>query len=71
MIPLLPTTTTLITAAMAAREAGVTPEAVRKWVQLCHLPPAARQGRANLFRSEDVSAAERATRRPLELRPRA
>ncbi|WP_171167486.1 hypothetical protein [Streptomyces sp. I05A-00742] len=68
MTPLLPASDTLVTTAMAAREAAVTPDAVRKWVQLGRLAPAGRRGRANLFRLEDVFAAERATRRPRELR---
>ncbi|MER5782446.1 hypothetical protein ABT104_12080 [Streptomyces mobaraensis] len=68
-LPTVPAGTALITTAMAAREAGVSQEAVRKWVQLGHLRPAARQGRANLFRLEDVFAAERATRRAPTLRP--
>ncbi|QDY78509.1 hypothetical protein [Streptomyces qinzhouensis] len=53
----------LITGALAAAEAGVVPATIRKWVQLGHLMPAARQGRAGLYRLEDVFAAERATRR--------
>lgn len=53
----------LLTAALAAAEVGVTPATIRKWVQLEHLRPAGRQGRALLYRIEDVFAAERATRR--------
>ncbi|MBZ4320603.1 hypothetical protein [Streptomyces huiliensis] len=68
-MPAVPAATTLITTAMAAREAGVSQDAVRKWVQLGHLTPTARQGRANLFRLEDVFAAERATRRVRALHP--
>ncbi|WP_268267474.1 hypothetical protein OHU34_17315 [Streptomyces sp. NBC_00080] len=39
------------------------PATIRKWVQLGHLEPAGKAGRAQLFRLEDVFAAERATRR--------
>ncbi|MGX1883535.1 hypothetical protein [Streptomyces sp. NPDC055287] len=53
----------LITGALAAREVAVAPATIRKWVQLGHLAPAGRQGRAQLFRLEDVFAAERAARR--------
>ncbi|MEO3974252.1 hypothetical protein [Streptomyces sp. CAU 1734] len=53
----------LITGVLAAAEAGVVPATIRKWVQLGHLAPAGRQGRAQLYRLEDVFAAERATRR--------
>ncbi|MEV5239984.1 hypothetical protein AB0K89_12860 [Streptomyces cinnamoneus] len=59
---------TLVTAALAAQETAVVPDTIRKWVQLGHLTPAGRRGRANLFRLEDVFAAERATRRTHELR---
>ncbi|MEU1309960.1 hypothetical protein ABZ419_13850 [Streptomyces cinnamoneus] len=59
---------TLVTAAMAAQETAVVPGTIRKWVQLGHLAPAGRRGRANLFRLEDVFAAERATRRTHEMR---
>ncbi|MER5768018.1 MULTISPECIES: hypothetical protein [unclassified Streptomyces] len=55
--------TPLITGALAATEAGVVPATIRKWVQLGHLTPAGRRGRAQLFRLEEVFAAERATRR--------
>ncbi|MFF4409092.1 hypothetical protein ACFY2W_32190 [Streptomyces sp. NPDC001262] len=61
--------TTLVTAAIAAQEVAVSPDAVRKWVQLKHLAPAGRRGRAHLFRLEDVFAAERATRRGHERGP--
>ncbi|MGI5481257.1 hypothetical protein [Streptomyces lavendofoliae] len=54
---------TLVTGPMAAREAGVLPATIRKWVQLGRLAPAGRQGRARLFRLEDVFAAERSARR--------
>ncbi|MGW0560440.1 hypothetical protein ACWDZ4_07345 [Streptomyces sp. NPDC003016] len=54
---------TLINGALAATEAGVVPATIRKWVQLGHLVPAGRQGRAQLYRLEDVFAAERAARR--------
>ncbi|MFH9265756.1 MULTISPECIES: helix-turn-helix domain-containing protein [unclassified Streptomyces] len=54
---------TLLTAELAAHEAGVKPATIRKWVQLGHLGPAGRQGRAHVFRLEDVFAAERAARR--------
>nr|WP_203600283.1 hypothetical protein [Streptomyces sp. SID9727] len=53
----------MLTGALAAQEAGVVPATIRKWVQLGHLRPAGRQGRSNLYRLEDVFAAERATRR--------
>ncbi|GAA2913794.1 hypothetical protein GCM10020221_06860 [Streptomyces thioluteus] len=59
-------TTTLVTAAIAAQEVAVVPDTIRKWVQLKHLAPAGRRGRAHLFRLEDVFAAERATRRTHE-----
>ena len=51
---------TLIPGPLAAQEAGVAPATIRKWVQLGHLTPAAKAGRAQLFRLEDVFAAERA-----------
>ncbi|MFJ9685703.1 hypothetical protein ACIRRX_08455 [Streptomyces bacillaris] len=54
---------TLVTGALAAHEAGVTPATIRKWVQLGHLSPAGRRGRAHTFRLADVFAAERAARR--------
>ncbi|MFE9258967.1 hypothetical protein [Streptomyces sp. NPDC006879] len=54
--------TALINAALAATEAGVVPATIRKWVQHGHLTPAGRQGRALLYRLEDVFAAERAVR---------
>lgn len=41
----------------------MTPATIRKWVQLGHLSPAGRRGRAHTFRLEDVFAAERAARR--------
>ncbi|MEV7089052.1 hypothetical protein AB0O07_24715 [Streptomyces sp. NPDC093085] len=53
-------TAPLITGALAAGEVGVAPATIRKWVQLGHLAPAGRQGRALLYRLEDVFAAERA-----------
>ncbi|MFC8518303.1 hypothetical protein [Streptomyces sp. NPDC057257] len=53
---------TLVTGATAAKEAGVAPATVRKWVQLGRLTAAGRQGRTHLFRLEDVFAAERAAR---------
>ncbi|MFI5808109.1 hypothetical protein [Streptomyces sp. NPDC051561] len=53
----------LITGALAAQEVAVAPATIRKWVQLGHLSPAGRQGRAQLFRLEDVFAAERAAHR--------
>ncbi|MEU8561515.1 hypothetical protein AB0C45_08485 [Streptomyces cyaneofuscatus] len=52
----------LITGALAAQEAAVAPATIRKWVQLGRLTPAGRQGRAQLFRLEDVFAAERGAR---------
>ncbi|MCM1937804.1 hypothetical protein NC239_06210 [Streptomyces sp. G3] len=57
------TTPTLLTGALAATEAGVSPATIRKWVQLGRLSPAGKQGRAQLFRLEDVFAAERDARR--------
>jgi excisionase family DNA binding protein len=51
----------LITADLAADEAGVTTATIRKWVQRGHLRPAGTQGRRRLFRLEDVFAAERTT----------
>ncbi|MEW2621225.1 helix-turn-helix domain-containing protein [Streptomyces sp. NPDC048106] len=54
---------TLIPAPLAAQEAGVAPATIRKWVQLGHLRPAGKSGRAHLFRLEDVFQAERTTRR--------
>ncbi|MYT80647.1 hypothetical protein YW3DRAFT_01550 [Streptomyces sp. MnatMP-M77] len=57
------TAAALVTGALAAHEAGVTPATIRKWVQLGHLSPAGRQGRAHVFRLEDVFTAERAARR--------
>ncbi|MEU6389786.1 hypothetical protein [Streptomyces sp. NPDC046939] len=54
--------TPLITADLAALEAGVVPATIRKWVQLGHLRAAGRQGRRSLFRLEDVFAAERIAR---------
>ncbi len=55
------TNTPLITAELAADEAGVTTATIRKWVQRGHLRPAGTQGRRRLFRLEDVFAAERTT----------
>ncbi|MDT0489290.1 hypothetical protein ACIOD0_16775 [Kitasatospora albolonga] len=52
----------LITGVLAAQEVAVAPATIRKWVQLGRLTPAGRQGRAQLFRLEDVFAAERAAR---------
>ena len=51
---------TLIPGPLAAQEAGVAPATIRKWVQLGHLTPVGKAGRAQLFRLEDVFAAERA-----------
>lgn len=51
---------TLIPGPLAAQEAGVAPATIRKWVQLGHLAPVGKAGRAQLFRLEDVFAAERA-----------
>ncbi|MGW3289285.1 hypothetical protein ACWDR3_32065 [Streptomyces sp. NPDC001002] len=48
--------------ALAAREVGVAPATIRKWVQLGRLQVAGRAGRARLFRLADVFAAERAAR---------
>ncbi|MFI8961429.1 hypothetical protein ACIGO8_04865 [Streptomyces sp. NPDC053493] len=53
----------LIPGPLAAEEAGVAPATIRKWVQLGHLRAAGKAGRAQLFRLEDVFAAERAARR--------
>ncbi|WP_457032612.1 hypothetical protein [Kitasatospora sp. P5_F3] len=59
----LPGVATLVTAPIAAVEVAVAPATIRKWVQLGHLAAAGRQGRALLYRLEDVFAAERRTRR--------
>ncbi|MFG2138026.1 helix-turn-helix domain-containing protein [Streptomyces sp. NPDC048650] len=59
----------LLTGALAALEAGVSAATVRKWVQQGHLHPADKRGRAQLFRLEDVFAAERNTRRRHETTP--
>lgn len=53
----------LIPGPLAAEEAGVAPATIRKWVQLGHLRAAGKAGRAQLFRLEDVFAAERTARR--------
>ncbi|MEU2504275.1 MULTISPECIES: MerR family transcriptional regulator [Streptomyces] len=53
----------LIPGPLAAEEAGVAPATIRKWVQLGHLRAVGKAGRAQLFRLEDVFAAERAARR--------
>ncbi|MCK8680325.1 hypothetical protein [Streptomyces lichenis] len=53
----------LVTGDLAAQEAGVLPATIRKWVQLGRLSPAGRRGRAQLYRLEDVFAAERSARR--------
>ncbi|MCX3061886.1 hypothetical protein [Streptomyces beihaiensis] len=53
---------TLIPGPLAAAEAGVAPATIRKWVQLGRLAPAGKAGRAQLFRLEDVFAAERSAR---------
>ncbi|KUN85355.1 hypothetical protein AQJ66_14145 [Streptomyces bungoensis] len=53
---------TLVPGPLAAQEAGVAPATIRKWVQLGHLKAAGKAGRAQLFRLEDVFAAERAAR---------
>ena len=66
----LPTRTpTLIPGPLAAQEAGVAPATIRKWVQLGHLKAAGKAGRAQLFRLEDVFAAERAARGTRASRP--
>ncbi|MEU7280426.1 hypothetical protein AB0A69_16805 [Streptomyces sp. NPDC045431] len=59
----VPAGAALVTGQLAAQEAGVVPTTIRKWVQLGHLSPAGRQGRAQLYRLEDVFAAERSARR--------
>lgn len=51
---------TLVPGPLAAREAGVAPAAIRKCVRRGRLTPVGRAGRAQLFRLEDVFAAERA-----------
>ncbi|MEU5973615.1 hypothetical protein [Streptomyces sp. NPDC047315] len=56
-------TPTLLPGPLAAAEAGVAPATIRKWVQLGLLTAAGKAGRAQLFRLEDVFAAERAARR--------
>ncbi|MEU2115261.1 hypothetical protein ABZ567_06350 [Streptomyces sp. NPDC016459] len=62
-MPGLPPLPALIPGPLAAEEAGVAPATIRKWVQLGHLRAAGRAGRAQLFRLEDVFAAERLARR--------
>ncbi|MCX5392559.1 hypothetical protein [Streptomyces sp. NBC_00094] len=59
----LPALPALIPGPLAAEEAGVAPATIRKWVQLGHLRAAGKAGRAQLFRLEDVFAAERLARR--------
>ncbi|MFI6440481.1 hypothetical protein [Streptomyces sp. NPDC050759] len=54
---------TLIPGPLAAQEVGVAPATIRKWVQLGRLTPVGKAGRAQLFRLEDVFAAERAVTR--------
>ncbi|MEV4330345.1 hypothetical protein AB0K02_07345 [Streptomyces sp. NPDC049597] len=61
--PTLPALPALIPGPLAAEEAGVAAATIRKWVQLGHLRAAGKAGRAQLFRLEDVFAAERAARR--------
>ncbi|GAA2395809.1 hypothetical protein GCM10010420_21690 [Streptomyces glaucosporus] len=61
--PSTPAGAPLITAELAADEAGVTPATIRKWVERGHLRPAGAQGRRRLYRLEDVFAAERAAHR--------
>ncbi|MEU6141391.1 hypothetical protein ABZ848_13605 [Streptomyces sp. NPDC047081] len=51
---------TLLPGPLAAQEAGVAPATIRKWVQLGRLRAAGKAGRAQLFRLDDVFAAERA-----------
>ncbi|MEV7285458.1 hypothetical protein AB0O01_12965 [Streptomyces sp. NPDC093252] len=67
--PALPSLPALVPGSLAAREAGVAPATLRKWVQLGRLAAAGRVGRAHLYRLEDVFAAERATRRGNGPRP--
>lgn len=50
----------MLPAALAAREVGVAPATLRKWVHLGYLAAAGKVGRAHVFRLEDVFAAERA-----------
>ncbi|MFB7401592.1 hypothetical protein ACH43Y_05355 [Streptomyces rubiginosohelvolus] len=52
----------LITGVLAAQEVDVAPATIRKWVQLGYLTAAGQRGRAQLYRLEDVFAAERAVR---------
>ncbi|MFD7132384.1 hypothetical protein [Streptomyces sp. NPDC059894] len=52
----------MIPGPLAAQEVGVASATIRKWVQLGHLRAAGKAGRAQLFRLEDVFAAERAAR---------
>ncbi|MDV5147735.1 hypothetical protein R1T08_27100 [Streptomyces sp. SBC-4] len=61
-MPAMPAMPALIPGPLAAEEAGVAPATIRKWVQLGHLRAAGRAGRAQLFRLEDVFAAERLAR---------
>ncbi|ARZ68797.1 hypothetical protein SMD11_3154 [Streptomyces albireticuli] len=56
----------LLTAEPAALEVGVSTATVRKWVQQGHLRAVGKRGRAQLFRLEDIFAAERNTRRAYE-----
>jgi hypothetical protein len=56
----LASTGPLITGDLAAAETGVAPATIRKWVQRGYLAAAGQQGRALLYRLEDVFAAERA-----------
>ncbi|MFE9398186.1 hypothetical protein [Streptomyces flavidovirens] len=61
--PPVPSGAALIAGPLAAQEAGVAPATIRKWVQLGRLAPAGQRGRAQLYRLEDVFAAERTARR--------
>lgn len=61
--PRTPSGEALVTGVLAAQEADVVPATIRKWVQLGHLTAAGQRGRAQLYRLEDVFAAERAARR--------
>ncbi|MFF4406027.1 helix-turn-helix domain-containing protein [Streptomyces sp. NPDC001404] len=52
----------LLTTREAAAVAQVSPSCIRQWTSRGHLVPAARQGRANLYREDQVLEAERIRR---------